>query len=277
MTATHPTPSQPTAETRSMRTGVLIHPSHAQSGRFLVLPHPRTLVPTYYLSLPSSSSSAAGLLELTTLQDTRYSRSWMLSHLNQVLSSGQLEILAPVDVRFLLISLLSLLSGGYRSVEDCFEQVALDLWANRKEALSSSVPEVKAAEGGMEEVWSDVVAFGNLDGVQEAMRDVCDTQTLPTGDQAFRLSQEKTFALLNTKLARLSERTTFVQAPNTLGRSFERRWTSDSDPTPYLTTEAEDCDEAKKLRSRIAAEVIATNLPPKLAAEYFAHLGISLD
>lgn len=67
-----------------------------------------------------------------------------------------------------------------------------------------------------------------------------------------------------------------------LGRNFERRWQSDSDPSPYLTAAAEgeeesDCKEAKNLRAKIAAEIIATNLPPQMAIEYFGHLQIGVD
>lgn len=41
--------------------------------------------------------------------------------------------------------------------------------------------------------------------------------------------------------------------------------------------ESADCKEAKELRRKIAAEIIATNLPPQLAAEYFTHLGFALE
>lgn len=64
-----------------------------------------------------------------------------------------------------------------------------------------------------------------------------------------------------------------------LGRSFERRWQLDSDPSAYLTDGEHDADsnDAKQLRSKIAAEIIATNLPPQLAADYFAHLDIAVE
>lgn len=256
-----------------MRTGILIHPSTAPSGRFLVLPHPRTLLPTYYLS------STTELFELTTLSDTRYSRSWMLTHLNQVISSGQLEIVSPIDPRFLVISwLYSVLGDGkFRSREDGFEEVAMELLRRRKDALSEAIPETKTSADGGEEGWNDILTLSARPLVTTALKQVCDTQSLPTGDQAFRLSLPKTFALLDTKHSALSAKSTYVAAPNTLGRSFERRWTGGQDPSPYLAEGEEDCEEAKALRGKIAAEIVATNLPARLAVEWFAHLGIKID
>lgn len=174
--------------TRSMRTGVLIHPSTAHSGRFLVLPHPRTLVPTYYLSASSSTSSSIStdqLYELSTLQDSKHDRSWMISRLNQVISSGQLDILSRIDARFLVVSLLySVLGDGkYRSREDMFEQIALELHVRRSEELCEAIPELKArlatgkdsAEGQQNE-WTDVVVFEKLEVTKRALEDVADVQ-----------------------------------------------------------------------------------------------------
>lgn len=105
---------------------------------------------------------------------------------------------------------------------------------------------------------------------------------LPNGERAFRLSTAKVFSILDSKHERLALKSTLVASPNMLGRTFERRWQLDSDPSPYVVNQAEgekdaDCEEAKELRKRIAAEIVATNLPPQLAAEYFTHLGLSLD
>ncbi len=107
---------------------------------------------------------------------------------------------------------------------------------------------------------------------------------LPNGDKAYRLSLPKTYSILDNKHTRLSLKSTFVASPNMLGRTFERRWSLDSDPSPYLISqiaagegEETDCKVAQELRRRIAAEVIATNLPPLLAAEYFTHLEIGTD
>ncbi|SJX60683.1 uncharacterized protein SRS1_11911 [Sporisorium reilianum f. sp. reilianum] len=268
------------AATRSIRTGVLLHPTTAHSGRFLVLPHPRTLVPTYYLHCPATGSAAQGeLYELSTLSDIKYERSWMLSRLNCVVGAGQLDIVSRVDVRFVVVALLCALGGDgkFRSVEDTFEQVALVLQARRSEALCAAVPEVTAAQ----HEWTDIVAFGNLPLVKRALQDVADVQDLPNGDTAYRLSRPKLFRLLDTKHAALAQRATFAAAPNTLGRSFERTWPLDSDPSIYLSSagddeEAKDCTEAQQLRSKIAAEVVATLLPPQLAVEYFAHLHIAV-
>lgn len=171
-----------------MRTGVLIHPTTARSGRFLTLPHPRTLVPTYYLfsSSSDSSSSDGELYELSTLSDSKFDRSWMISHLNQVISSGQLDILSRVDARFLVVSLLYNVLGGdgkYRSREDTFEQIALVLQAQRSERMKQAIPEMKAAEAtqeegedGLQQEWTDIVAFGNLPLIKKALEDVADVQ-----------------------------------------------------------------------------------------------------
>ncbi|CDU23257.1 uncharacterized protein SPSC_01886 [Sporisorium scitamineum] len=273
-----------TAETRSMRRGVLIHPTTAQSGRFLILPHPRTFVPTYYLYSPSSPSSSGELFELSTLTDSKYDRSWMISHLNQVISSGQLDILSRVDARFLVISLLYSVLGGdakFRSREDTFDQIALVLQAKRREQMKEAIPALKVEEGkGVQEEWTDVVAFGNLPLVTKALEDVADVEDLPNGDKAYRLSLSKTFLLLDSKHTHLSQRSTFIAAPNTLGRTFERSWPHDSDPSPYLSPSSseanDDCKDAQQLRSKIAADIVATLLPPALAVEYFRHLQIDV-
>ncbi|SNX81964.1 uncharacterized protein MEPE_00669 [Melanopsichium pennsylvanicum] len=292
--------SSPGDKSWSMRTGVLIHHSSARSGRFLILPHPRTSVPTYYLhsdTLSSSSSSSftglSELYELSTLKDGKFDRSWMISDLNQVISSGQLEILSRVDARFLVISLIysALEDGKFRSHEDTFEQIALVLQGRRKEEMVESIPSLKAKlsetgstdqgeQDGLHLEWSDVVTFGNLALVQKALNEVADVQDLPNGEQAYRLSKAKIFTILDKKHAQLSLKSTFVASPNMLGRMFERRWQSESDPSAYLVAPQQDqqdsdCKEAKELRKSIAAEVIATNLPPKLAEEYFTHLGIA--
>ncbi|SPO21235.1 uncharacterized protein UTRI_00712 [Ustilago trichophora] len=289
------------AETiQSMRTGVLVHPENAQDGRFLVLPHPRTAVPTYYLhsDVTTGSGSSASwngeLFELSSLKDGKYDRCWMVSNLNQVISSGQLEILSRIDVRFVVISLLhsALGDGKFRSLEDTFEQIALVLYGRRKEDMVESIPALKAKlseggasegeEDGVQQDWSDIITFGKLPLVKKALEEVADVQDLPNGEQAYRLSTAKTFSILDNKHQHLSSKFTFVASPNMLGRNFERRWQSDSDPSPYLTTSTEeeqesDCKDAKDLRAKIAAEIIATNLPPQLAREYFEHLHIQVD
>lgn len=180
--------------TQSMRTGVLIHPETAQDGRFLILPHPRTAVPTYYLhsDAPAGSSSPVPsngeLFELSTLKDGKYDRSWMFSNLNQVISSGQLEILSRIDVRFVVISLLysALGDGKFRSLEDTFEQIALALYGRRKEDMVESIPALKAklSEGGgsegeeddVQQDWSDIITFGKLPLVKKALEEVADVQ-----------------------------------------------------------------------------------------------------
>ncbi len=176
------------------RTSVLIHPNLAQGGRFLVLPHPRTGIPTYYLhsSHANASASTAGtdatsadgeLFELSTIKDTRYDRSWMVSGVNTVVSAGQLEVLSRVDVRFLVISLLYSALGDrkFRSLEDTFEQISLGLFAKRSDeaveavaALKAASTEAKDADASRE--WSDILTFGSLPLVYTALTQVADVQ-----------------------------------------------------------------------------------------------------
>ncbi|SPC63651.1 uncharacterized protein UHOD_01005 [Ustilago sp. UG-2017b] len=286
-------------QSRSMRNGVLLHPGTARDGRCLILPHPRTQVPTYYLysenapkpSSASSDTSKGELFELSTLKDTKYDRSWMISGVNEVISSGQLEILSRVDVRFLVTSLLYsvLVDSKFRSLEDIFEQIALGLHGKRKEEMIDSIVALKSdlgegeggdGKGSVQQEWTDIVTFGNLPIVKDALQEVADVQDLPNGEQAYRISTSKVFPILDARHARLSQQSTFAASPNILGRSFERRWPLESDPSPYLVAgmeESADCKEAKELRRKIAAEIIATNLPPQLAAEYFTHLGFALE
>lgn len=119
----------------------------------------------------------------------------MISNLNQVISSGQLEILSPVDVRFLVIALLYTALGGdgkFRSHEDTFEQIALALQGKRREELEGEIPALKARlnedgagtgagandgeAGEVQREWSDVIAFGNLELVKKALEEVADVQ-----------------------------------------------------------------------------------------------------
>lgn len=178
-----------------MRNGVLLHPGTARDGRCLILPHPRTQVPTYYLysenapkpSSASSDTSKGELFELSTLKDTKYDRSWMISGVNEVISSGQLEILSRVDVRFLVTSLLYsvLVDSKFRSLEDIFEQIALGLHGKRKEEMIDSIVALKSdlgegeggdGKGSVQQEWTDIVTFGNLPIVKDALQEVADVQ-----------------------------------------------------------------------------------------------------
>ena len=208
MTGAGEAPTAAGEQTRSVRTGVLIHPASARGGRFLVLPHPRTGIPTYYLhsdpSEPSTSTSTSGsgsssnhsgagrLFELSTLKDGKYDRSWMISNLNEVVSSGQLEILAEVDVRFLVVSLLygALADGKFRSHEDTFDQIALAMHSARTDEMAAAIPALKAqlnpAAGettqseAVQQEWTDLVTFGNLPITKAALKDIADVQGTPS-------------------------------------------------------------------------------------------------
>jgi hypothetical protein len=174
----------------------LIHPDLAHGGRFLVLPHPRTGIPTYYLhsSHASASASTAGsnaasadgeLFELSTIKDTKHDRSWMVSGVNTVVSAGQLEVLSRVDVRFLVISLLYSALGDrkFRSLEDTFEQIALGLYAKRSDEAVEAVAALKASteakDADASREWSDILTFGSLPLVHTALAQVADVQGKP--------------------------------------------------------------------------------------------------
>lgn len=205
-----------TSEMRSMRTGVLIHPDTARDGRFLILPHPRTGIPTYYLfstlhrsdsGTTTSDADLGQLLELSTLKDARYDRSWMISGLNQVVASAQLEILSRVDVRFLVVSMLysALDDGKFRSLEDTFEQIALTLHSRRKDELVDAIQAVKTRisqgtttagteveEDGVQQEWTDLLTFGTLPIVKQALTEVADVQGEPTLTPFFPVSLRRT-------------------------------------------------------------------------------------
>lgn len=197
---------------RTMRTGVLIHPDTARDGRFLILPHPRTGIPTYYLystahrsdlGTTTSDADLGQLLELSTLKDARYDRSWMISGLNQVVASAQLEILSRVDVRFLIVSMLysALDDAKFRSLEDTFEQIALTLHSRRKDELVDAIQAVKTRtsqgtttagteveEDGVQQEWTDLLTFGTLPIVKQALTEVSDVQGEPALTPFFPVS-----------------------------------------------------------------------------------------
>lgn len=196
-----PPPSRP------IRTSVLIHPAfgielEGGDATFLTLPHPRTHIPTYYLSTTNQP-----LLELASLTDTKFDRSWFIgsssgskvsrasghSTQEEVISKARLEILSAVDPRFLVISILDSLNdtssdgadtdGVFRTAEDAFEQAASTIYRTRKEELSrrlaalntdSNDAPLQAMED--DEEWTDIITFAGLPFVQQALRQVTHVQ-----------------------------------------------------------------------------------------------------
>lgn len=202
MTAALASTGETTPTSKTLRTSVLIHPAFSADLKgkhttFLTLPHPRTHIPTYYLS------TSEQLLELGSLADTKIDRSWFVSSSSlaaplasdaemqeQVISKARLEILSPVDVRFLVISILDSLNGTadtgvFRSAEDAFDQAATQIYRARKDEYTNRVAALKAnsandsttnSDGEEEEEWTDILTFASLPLTQTALRQVADVQ-----------------------------------------------------------------------------------------------------
>ncbi|CAO1633355.1 unnamed protein product [Sympodiomycopsis kandeliae] len=205
---------------------VLAGPSHAleasdKKPRFLLLPHPRTGLPTYFL--PARSAAAVDqqgydeLYELQAIRSDKKSRSWFLNggqadqevlKKGYVIQDGTLHLLLRIDPTFLLLNLLSytLTSSTYLSVEDLFEESS-SKWS------TSQLPS-QDSRG-----WQDILDFPKLFHLSSYLANISDIQS----ETYYRLSSTKIQSFLTDKVKTLSDLKTFKQFPMTMMKSLERQ------------------------------------------------------
>ncbi|EPQ32381.1 uncharacterized protein PFL1_00577 [Pseudozyma flocculosa PF-1] len=263
--------------------------------RFLTLPHPRSHVPVYFLPCPEA------IYEQTTIGgEEKNARSWFISSSgggggggvvedagisNQIHTPSTLTLLTPLSPLFLVLSILSILPNGpdgegrFLPYDDIWDQAALVFYRRRREKFAAYLDsarkragsnatggggtgQVQGEEDGGEESWEDIVSFGAHPLVQRTVERCCQVQSMPDGPTTYRLCKSKAYALLDDKLTRLASPDTFARAPNTLSRSFDRRYQG--------APGTEASEEAQVLRRQIAAETIMGYLSPDVASEWSA-------
>ncbi|KAG9017712.1 hypothetical protein FRB90_000197 [Tulasnella sp. 427] len=179
----------------------------ATGQRFLRLPHPRTNAPSLFLApdqpgASTSKTASSTILEVQSISPDA-SRSWFTSD-DQVVGDGKLVVFTPIDPLFLLLPIMSTIAptnsatpAQFRPLEDIFEDAANKL----SQSSSEQHPEGIASE--------DVLFFGRLGCVVDAMRRLCDVKEITEDIIVYRFSQSVLLPQLQAKVARLSDPVAF--------------------------------------------------------------------
>ncbi|PWN53978.1 hypothetical protein IE53DRAFT_337920 [Violaceomyces palustris] len=143
--------------------------SDSKGKRLLVLPHPRTGNPSYFLPYhpsesphPTGSSdqsggdrdlkgeSEGGILQLQVIRQDKSERSWFISGADDDDGDGALHLLTPIDPIFLLLPILySVMSDAkppFLPLEDLFDQAALNLYRSRISKHAERMDRIKKDE-----------------------------------------------------------------------------------------------------------------------------------
>ncbi|THV02445.1 hypothetical protein K435DRAFT_836487 [Dendrothele bispora CBS 962.96] len=157
-----------------------------KTGRFLRLPHPRTGLPSLFLS------SSDTILEVQAV-DASNPRSWFVGE--QVIADGKLLMMLPVDPTFLLIPIFRCLVpedgslGTFQPPDDLFEQAA--------SKLAEVPPRTKDDTKTISE--DDVLYFSSLECTKPALTRICDFQDLTPEIRVCRYSSTKVVEYLRKK------------------------------------------------------------------------------
>ncbi|KZT08343.1 uncharacterized protein LAESUDRAFT_697204 [Laetiporus sulphureus 93-53] len=171
----------------------------ARERRFLMLPHPRTGLPTLFLPVLSENNAKDEILEVQAISPSK-PRSWFMPE-GEVVDDGKLLLLTPIDPSFLLISVLQSTqptdgsSGNYRSLDDIFEDAASKIAEAQPRSLE------QAASCSVD----DILQLMSLACIQNAMRCICKFKKVATDIIVYRYSHEKAIEYLHTKVARLAK------------------------------------------------------------------------
>ncbi|KAI0374034.1 hypothetical protein BV20DRAFT_1033454 [Pilatotrama ljubarskyi] len=207
--------------------------------RFLRLPHPRTGIPSLFVT--HESSQASSILEVQSVTPPNR-RSWFMQ--DEVEEDGKLLVMTPVDPAFILIRLLQAsLSvdgavGNFRPADDIIEEAA-------DKATTSP-----AAEGAGSVCASDILHLSSLRCIHSAMRRVCEYKDITPEITVFRYSPERVHNYLRAKVSRLT-----VENICELSRTLVRNLAKDG--------LLEDGREAllSSARVRVACDLVSQYLP----------------
>ncbi|PWN31146.1 hypothetical protein BDZ90DRAFT_258182 [Jaminaea rosea] len=201
--------------------------------RFLLLPHPRTHAPAYFVMDDEQGEA----YELQAVSKER--RSWMLNGRQAaveeggqgwVMQDGSLHLLLPLDPIFLLLPLLPVptTSSSYLTSDDIFDSAASRHYAARVKAYNALAGQSQAQNEGVAAldedagIWEDVVAFGRSKTAQKALERCCDVQAISPTLSAYRPSLPTLRSILHAKLQALCT-TMETDYSATLGRTLAKR------------------------------------------------------
>ncbi|KAI3617114.1 hypothetical protein CBS9595_003023 [Malassezia furfur] len=238
----------------------LAHPCVGDA-RMLVLPHPHSGVPSYFVL----SEADARLYEVLIVRpDAPHARSWFVGHADgaprsdapgAVVRDGALRILSPIDPLFVLLGLLADVDARHFCPLDDLAESAAELHARRRAA---SVP-----DGGEARPWPDIVPFVMHNAMAEHLPRLCDTQSEAAADTGcvYRLSMPKIHAELDAKRARLAQSAVCDAAPETFGRQVRKALTN-----AHSATDA----EVAAAQADTARAMVLAYCPPSVAAGWVA-------
>jgi len=172
-------------------------------------------------------------------------RSWFVGE--KVISDGKLLMMTPIDPVFLLIPILQLTSAvNYRPADDIFE------------AASPTCGK-------------DIISFGSLECVQNALRLICDMKEIAPQTFVYRFSQNKVVPYLQAKVTQLLA-SDGLEASKTITRFLAKDGLMEDGKEELL----------KAGRTRAACDLISHYLSPEnrtllLASYDFGELDIYLQ
>jgi len=230
---------------------------------FLRLPHPRTGIPSLFLSYvrPSDALRRRELGKTIILEvhavAPPHSRSWFIGE--EVMADGKLLVMTCIDPVFLLIPILQSTYpddgtlGNFRPADDIFEEAALKLY------------KAYATFGGYEALTvvseKDVLYFTSLDSVKSALKHICDVKEITPEIVVYRFSPSKVIEYLRIKVARLATPEAF-EGSRTLVRGLAK---------DGLTEDGkEDLLQAGRIRAAcdLVAQYVPNTLRSTLVASY---------
>ncbi|KAF9469910.1 ribonuclease H2, subunit B [Collybia nuda] len=185
----------------------------------LRLPHPRTGIPSLFISCESSLDKGQALSQSRILEVQAVhppdSRSWFMG--SQVLTDGKLLIITPIDPVFLLIPILRAARQDDRTPDnflppdDIFEAASIQLQSSSQTHQDQSLHVLA----------EDILRFVSLTCVKTALKCICDVKDITEEIVVYRFSLSKTTEYLRTKVARLSAPPT-LEISRTLVRGFAK-------------------------------------------------------
>ncbi|PKI82608.1 hypothetical protein MVES_003403 [Malassezia vespertilionis] len=214
----------------------------------LVLPHPRSHIPTYF-AVPQAPCPHE-MYELVVVRPEKSAaRSWFISSSAQeqghVLGDGALRLLSPVDPVFVLLGLLAPDSARCESRQ-------FRAWDDLVDGACDWHAQHRAQ-------WHDIPVFLGMQRVLAHADRICDTQAMPTGDgHVYRLNVAKIHALLDVKAQKLLADDVWAKAPETLGR-YARKCL---DSTPGKTAD----EQYEAARRNTVKSLLHAHIPACIAA-----------
>ncbi|KAI6121484.1 ribonuclease H2, subunit B [Pisolithus sp. B1] len=221
--------------------------------RFLRLPHPRTGLPSLFLTYQLQEGGGNGsevrsstILEVQTVAPPG-ARSWFMRE--EVVSDGRLLVMTPI--RSNIPADTDTWSdrfgeqANFRPADDILEEAATRL-AEASHSSGSQDPSLIVAP-------DDIMTFGALDCTVHAMRHICDIKEITAEITVFRYSQERLMEQLTKKVAALAT-PRITEMSRSLIRGLAKNALMEDEHEELLTLG----------RTQLACDLLAQYLPPNI-------------